>query len=82
MARTLYVGNLPWHAKSEDLTSFFSDYGQVLGSRIIVDRETGRSRGFGFVKVNDGDAERMINTLNGTEFQGRTLTVNEARPRI
>jgi RNA recognition motif-containing protein len=81
MARTLYVGNLPWSTKAEDLGEAFSRYGEVLGSRIITDRETGRSRGFGFVEVKDEDAEGMIAALNGTDFEGRVITVNEARAR-
>jgi RNA recognition motif-containing protein len=78
---TLYVGNLPWNTTSEDLNSFFSEYGQVISSRIITDRETGRSRGFGFVEVEEGEAERMAMDLNGKDFGGRPLTVNEARPK-
>ncbi len=81
MARTLYVGNLPWKTKAEDLTEVFSRYGTVLESRIITDKQTGRSRGFGFVEVNDEDADGMIAALNGTELEGRVITVNEARPR-
>ncbi|MBF7083697.1 RNA-binding protein [Desulfallas sp. Bu1-1] len=81
MARTLYVGNLPWATKAEELAEAFSRYGEVLDSRIITDRETGRSRGFGFVEVRDEDAEGMIAALNGTELGGRIITVNEARAR-
>jgi len=81
VARTLYVGNLPWKTKAEDLTEVFSRYGTVLESRIITDKQTGRSRGFGFVEVNDEDADGMIAALNGTELEGRVITVNEARPR-
>lgn len=81
MTKTLYVGNLPWGTSSEELTDFFARYGNVVGSRIITDRETGRSRGFGFVEVASEDAERLAEELNGTEFNGRALTVNEARPR-
>jgi RNA recognition motif-containing protein len=81
MTKTLYVGNLPWSTSSEELTEFFSRYGNVVGSRIITDRETGRSRGFGFVEVAAEDAERLAAELNGTDFNGRSLTVNEARPR-
>ncbi|RYD03442.1 hypothetical protein N752_19885 [Desulforamulus aquiferis] len=55
---TLYVGNLPWATKAEDLQDAFGQYGEVLSSRVITDRETGRSRGFGFVEVNDQDAEK------------------------
>lgn len=81
MARTLYVGNLPWATKGEDLAAAFSVYGGVLNSRVITDRATGRSRGFGFVEVNDEDVEAMIKAMNGAEFGGRTITVNEARAR-
>lgn len=81
MTKTLYVGNLPWTTTSEELTEFFGQYGNVVGSRIITDRETGRSRGFGFVEVADEDAERLAEELNGSDFNGRALTVNEARPR-
>jgi RNA recognition motif-containing protein len=81
MTKTLYVGNLPWSTSSEELTEFFSRYGNVVGSRIITDRETGRSRGFGFVEVAAEDAERLAEELNGSDFNGRSLTVNEARPR-
>ncbi|WP_418790719.1 RNA recognition motif domain-containing protein [Phosphitispora sp. TUW77] len=81
MVRTLYVGNLPWATKPEDLEDLFKQHGEVVGSRIITDRETGRSRGFGFVEVTDEDADKMIERLNGADFQGRVLTVNEAKPR-
>ncbi|HBV98936.1 MAG: RNA-binding protein [Peptococcaceae bacterium BICA1-7] len=79
--RTLYVGNLPWSTKAEDLQEVFSQYGEVISSRVITDRETGRSRGFGFVEVADQDAEQIIAALNGTEMGGRVLTVNEAKAR-
>ncbi len=78
---TLYVGNLPWSTKAEDLQNAFAQHGEVLSSRVITDRETGRSRGFGFVEVNDADAEKMIAALNGTDFGGRAITVNEAKSR-
>ncbi len=81
VVRTLYVGNLPWATKAEDLERVFGAYGEVMSSRIITDRQTGRSRGFGFVEVKDEDAEAMINALNGTELEGRVITVNEARAR-
>ncbi|MEW6423583.1 MAG: RNA-binding protein [Bacillota bacterium] len=81
MVRTLYVGNLPWSTSAEDLTEAFSQYGEVLDSRIIRDRQTGRSRGFGFVEVADADAEAIITALNGKEFGGRIITVSEARGR-
>lgn len=78
---TLYVGNLPWGTKAEDLQDAFSQYGEVLSSRVITDRETGRSRGFGFVEVDDADVEKMVAALNGTELGGRVITVNEAKAR-
>ena len=81
MTRTLYVGNLPWRTDADELNNFFGNYGGVVNSRIIVDRESGRSRGFGFVEVNDEDADKIIEALNGADFQGRLLTVNEAKPR-
>lgn len=81
MARTLYVGNLPWATTPEDLTNAFSSHGEVVSSRIITDRETGRSRGFGFVEVADQDADKMVEAMNGAELNGRTITVNEARPK-
>jgi len=81
MSRTLYVGNLPWATKAEDLANAFSVYGEVVSSRVITDRETGRSRGFGFVEVRDEDADAMIAAMNGTELNGRVITVNEAKPR-
>ncbi|MDD2553542.1 MAG: RNA-binding protein [Desulfotomaculaceae bacterium] len=81
MARTLYVGNLPWATKAEDLADAFSAHGEVLSSRVITDRETGRSRGFGFVEVRDEDADTMIAAMNGTELEGRVITVNEAKSR-
>ncbi len=81
MVRTLYVGNLPWSTSEEELAETFSAHGEVLSARIITDRQTGRSRGFGFVEVNDADADGMITAMNGTEYEGRVLTVNEARER-
>ncbi len=81
MVRTLYVGNLPWATKAEDLQEVFSQYGEVISTRVITDRETGRSRGFGFVEVADEDAENIIAALNGAEMGGRVLTVNEAKVR-
>lgn len=81
MVRTLYVGNLPWATTEEELARAFSAHGEVLSARIITDRQTGRSRGFGFVEVNDADADQMITAMNGSELAGRVLTVNEARER-
>lgn len=81
MVRTLYVGNLPWATRAEDLEEAFGAYGEVLSSRIITDRQTGRSRGFGFVEVKEEDVETMVNSMNGVDMGGRVITVNEARAR-
>lgn len=81
MATTLYVGNLPWSANETSLADAFRAHGTVLSSRIITDKETGRSRGFGFVEVEDGDAEKMVTAMNGSDFGGRQIVVNEAKPR-
>lgn len=81
MSKTLYVGNLPWAVTEEDLRRAFSVHGQVMSSRVITDRETGRSRGFGFVEVRDEDAEQIVEAMNGTVMGGREIVVNEARPR-
>jgi len=78
----IYVGNLPFQSSEQAVTELFSEYGQVDEVAIITDRETGRSRGFCFVEMPDSDAaEQAIESLNGQEFEGRTLVVNEARPR-
>ncbi len=81
MAKTLYVGNLPWATTEEELARAFAAHVKVLSCRIITDRQTGRSRGFGFVEVEDADAERAVAAMNGTTLEGRPLVVNEARPR-
>jgi RNA recognition motif-containing protein len=80
MSKNLYVGNLPFGTTADDLREEFSKFGTVTSAQIINDRETGRSRGFGFVEMSDG-ADEAVAQLNGAMFQGRTLTVNEARPR-
>lgn len=82
MAKRLYVGNLSYSVASEDLQALFEQYGSVRSAQVLIDRETGRSRGFGFVEMdNDAEAEAAIENLDGSEHQGRRLTVNEARPR-
>jgi RNA recognition motif-containing protein len=82
MAKNIYVGNLPWSATADDLLQLFQDHGQVTRAQVITDRETGRSRGFGFVEMaDDAEALKAIETLNGSPYEGRPLTVNEARPR-
>lgn len=81
MTKTLYFGNLPWAATNEDLTNAVAEHAEVISARIATDRETGRSRGFGFVEVPEEKAEAVIEALNGADWGGRPLTVNEARPR-
>ncbi len=78
--KTIYVGNINYDANAEELKDLFSQYGEVLSAKIINDRETGRSKGFGFIEMESG-AETAIEELDGKEFQGRRLRVNEARPR-
>jgi RNA recognition motif-containing protein len=82
MAKNIYVGNLTWDATADDLLALFQEHGAVSRAQVITDRETGRSRGFGFVEMdNDAEAQKAIDELNGKPFRGRPLTVNEARPR-
>jgi RNA recognition motif-containing protein len=80
MSKNIYVGNLSFSTTADDLREAFGQHGTVTSAQVVMDRETGRSRGFGFVEMSDG-GDAAIQALNGTEFQGRTLTVNEARPR-
>ncbi|MDJ0664739.1 MAG: RNA-binding protein [Acidimicrobiia bacterium] len=78
----IYVGNLPFSTTAAELEEAFSQYGTVDSAAVISDRETGRSRGFGFVEMgNDEEARRAIEELDGADFGGRDLRVNEARPR-
>jgi len=78
----IYVGNLPHATTESELKAAFSEYGSVSSAAIIKDRDTGRSRGFGFVEMPDsGEADSAVRGLNGREFGGRSLTVNEAKPR-
>jgi RNA recognition motif-containing protein len=78
----IYVGNLPWSVSDEDLRELFVAYGEVSSARVITDRDSGRSRGFGFVEMpTDSEAEAAIAGLNGNEVDGRALNVNQARPR-
>jgi RNA recognition motif-containing protein len=82
MAKNIYVGNLSWECTADDLLAVFQEHGAVARAQVITDRETGRSRGFGFVEMeNDDEAQKAIDALNGQDFRGRPLTVNEARPR-
>ena len=73
--------NLPWGITEGELEDVFRQHGNVISSRIINDRDTGRSRGFGFVEVDDSDADKMISAVNETEFGGRRIVVNESKPR-
>ena len=81
MAKTLYVGNIPYSASEDDIRALFEQHGDVESVKLINDRETGRFRGFGFVQMDEGGAGAAIESLNGSDFGGRTLRVNEARER-
>ncbi|HYF94363.1 MAG TPA: RNA-binding protein [Symbiobacteriaceae bacterium] len=81
MTKTLYVGNLPWSVTNDDLSQAVAQYADVISARVATDRETGRSRGFGFVEVPADKAQGVIDSLNGADWEGRALTVNEAKPR-
>ena len=82
MAKKLYVGNLSYEVTSTDLETMFKPHGQVASAQVIADRDTGRSKGFGFVEMgNDQEAQAATQALNGKETNGRALTVNEAKPR-
>lgn len=81
MGKKLYVGNLPYAATEQVLVDTFSQCGTVESARIIMDRDTGRSKGFGFVEMaSDAEAQLAIEKLNGADYDGRAMTVNEARP--
>src|SRR4051812_10209144 len=80
MAKNLYVGNMAFSTTEDQLREVFSQYGTVTKVQLIMDRETGRPRGFAFVEMSDG-GDQAIAALNGTQLDGRTLTVNEAKPR-
>ena len=81
MSKSIYVGNLPWSATEEQVRDLFADHGNVLSVKLVNDRETGRARGFGFVEMEDADADNAIEALDNSSFGGRTLRVNEAKPR-
>jgi len=82
MAMKLYVGNLSFQTSSEDLQQLFAQAGTVESATVVEDRDTGRSRGFGFVEMaSNEEGQKAIEQFNGTDFNGRNLTVNEARPR-
>lgn len=81
MTKTIYIGNLPWEVSQDELGQAVGRYAEVISARVATDRETGRSRGFGFVEVPDEKAQEVIDNLNGAEWGGRNLTVNEAKPK-
>ena len=81
MSKSIYVGNLPWSATEEQIQDLFANYGTVHSVKLITDRETGRARGFGFVEMDDAEASTAIEALDNSSFGGRTLRVNEARPK-
>ena len=81
MGNKLYVGNLPYTVRDEDLQQSFSEFGSVNSAKVMMERETGRSKGFGFVEMgNDAEAQAAISGMNGQSLGGRSITVNEARP--
>ena len=81
--KKLYVGNFSFHLTEPELRALFEPYGAVESATLVTDRDSGRSRGFGFVSMtNDGEAEKAMAALNGKESGGRALTVNEARPQV
>lgn len=80
--KNIYVGNLPFHTTDDDLRQLFEQHGNVQRASVVTDRDTGRSRGFGFVEMSeDADGDKAIAALDGTDLDGRALRVNEARPR-
>lgn len=81
MSKRLFVGNLSYQTTESDLTTLFEQAGEVESASIITDRETGRSKGFAFLEMGNESADKAITQFNGTELNGRALTVNEARPR-
>ena len=82
MSKKLYVGNLSFQTTESDVTSAFARFGDVESVNIITDRDSGRSKGFGFVLMDEGAADKAIASLNGSQLDGRTLTVNEAKPMV
>ncbi len=81
MSKKIYVGNLSFQTSEEGLRDLFSQHGEVLSANVVTDRETGRSRGFGFVEMDESAATAAIEALDQTELDGRSLRVNEAKPR-
>ena len=82
MSKKLFVGSLPWAVNDEALKEAFAPYGNVISANVVTDRQTGRSRGFGFVEYeNESEADAAIEALNGSELDGRNIVVNEAKPK-
>lgn len=81
MAKKIYVGNLPFSASDDEIRTLFGAHGDVQSVNLITDRETGRPRGFGFVEMDESGADAAISALDGQDMDGRSLKVNEARPR-
>ena len=82
MAKNLFVGSLPWSVNDEQLAQIFAEAGTVDSARVITERDSGRSKGFGFVEMaSDDEAKKAVEMLNGKEIEGRAITENEARPR-
>lgn len=81
MVKSLFVGNLPWSVTEDELKTKFEEQAKVLAARIVTDKFSGRSKGFGFVEVEDADAEKVISAMNGQKIGDREIVVNEARPR-
>ena len=81
MAKTLYVGNIPWTAGEEELKEALSSYGQILECRIITEKNSGRSRGYGFVEAEEHVADKILEEAKGMQLEGRQLVINEAKPR-
>ena len=81
MTQRIYVGNLPYTATEAELQELFAQHGEVISCALPIDRDTGRPRGFGFIEMSNEDAAKAIQALDGRDFGGRTLRVNEARPR-
>jgi RNA recognition motif-containing protein len=79
--KSIFVGNLPWSTTDADLSAKFGEFGNVLSARIVTDKFTGKSRGFGFVDMEDADAEKAIAAMSGQKWGDRELTVNEAKPK-
>jgi len=81
MAKTIFVGNLPWSTTDGDLSTMFSEFGTVISARVVTDKFSGKSRGFGFVDMENADADKAIAGMTGKQMGGRELTINEAKPK-